>query len=139
MLTCALCTCITHWRTHTSQINPPGTLGGRLETLQLGRHRGRLTKLFDNPELGRNTHNICNQVNQLTHSDSEALEFVLVYDLSSISIIIAIPPLASIIFAIIWMVIFVHREGVDLQVLVGTTFTGSSYIMNTGRSWKTDI
>lgn len=46
----------------------------------------------------------------------------------------AAPPLGSVIFAAVWLSVFRHQEGVDLQVLDPSAFTVASYIVTTGMS-----
>ena len=75
------------------------TLGRRKETLQLGRCKGRLTSLFENPESGKDKHAVANQIHNMQRNT--ALGFRRSYDLNLIYVVIATPPLASIIFAVI--------------------------------------
>ena len=105
-------------------------LGSRLGTLQLGRYKGRLINTFENPELGAHTTTVAETVRKI--SKNCALEFQRTYDVSTISVVVAIPPVASLIFAIAWVRIYAHK-GEDLQTTVQTAFTVSSYIVTAGK------
>ena len=107
-------------------------LGSRLGTLQLGRYKGRLVNLFENSELGAHTDTVAETVRNV--SKNSALEFQRTYDVSAISMIVAVPPVASLIFAIAWVRIYAHK-GENLQVTVQTAFAVSSYIVTAGKDW----
>ena len=107
------------------------TLGSRLGTLQLGRYKGRLVNIFENPELGAHTVTVAETIR--TVPENTALEFQRTYDVGAISAVVAVPPLASLIFAIVWVRIYAHKGNADLQVIVATAFTVSSYIVTAGR------
>lgn len=100
--------------------------------MQLGRYKGTLTSLFHSPELVKDSNNIAKKIQGL--SQETVLEFKQTYDLGIISLVLAVPPLGSVIFAVAWILHFVHKEGVDLQVLVASAFTVASYIVTTGMS-----
>lgn len=106
------------------------TLGCRTETLQLGQYKGRLTSRFRSPELGKDSKTIAEKIQSLPREIG--LEFRQTYSIGIISLVLAAPPLGSAIFAVAWISIFVHKEGVELQVLVATAFTVGSYIVTTG-------
>ena len=106
-------------------------LESRQETLQLGRYKGRLVNLFENPELGAHTDIVAETVRNM--SKNSALEFQRTYDVNAISMIVALPPVASLIFAIAWVRIYAHRKGEDLQTTLQTAFTISSYIVTAGK------
>ena len=106
-------------------------LGSRLGTLQLGRYKGRLVSIFEKPELGAHTGTVAETVRKI--SKNEALEFQRTYDVSAISMIVAVPPVASLIFATAWVRIYAHRKGEDLQTTLQTAFTISSYIVTAGK------
>ncbi|MCJ1430098.1 hypothetical protein MMC29_008013 [Sticta canariensis] len=108
----------------------PLILLGRTETLQLGRYKGRLISLFRSPQLGKDSSVIANKIQSLPHET--ALEFKQTYNLHVISLVLAAPPVGSVIFAATWIPIFVHKQGVDLQNLIGSAFTVASYIVTTG-------
>ena len=101
-----------------------------METLQLGRYKGRLVSLFRNPELGKDSSTIANKIQSLPQET--ALEFKQTYNLDVISLVLAAPPIGSAIFAVAWISIFVHKQGVDLQNLLASAFTVASYIVTTG-------
>ena len=105
-------------------------LGNRLGTLQLGRYKGRLVDIFENPELGAHTVTVAETIRKI--SKNSALEFQRTYNVGTISIVVAVPPVASLIFAITWVRIYAHK-GEDLQTIVQTAFTVSSYIVTTGK------
>lgn len=107
-------------------------LGSRLGTLQLGRYKGRLVNLFENPELGAHTFAVAETIR--TVSENSALEFQRTYDVGAISMVVAVPPLASLIFGIVWVRVYAHKGNADLQVIVATAFTVSSYIVTAGRT-----
>ena len=106
-------------------------LGSRLGTLRLGRYKGRLVNIFENPKLGAHTVAVAEIVR--TISENSALEFQRTYDVGALSVIVAVPPVASLIFAIVWVRIYA-RKGVDVQVAVQTAFTVSSYIVTAGET-----
>ena len=47
--------------------------------------------------------------------------------------VIMTPLLALIVFAIVWIRVHVHKEGVELQALVTTAFTVAIYIVTSGK------
>ena len=106
-------------------------LGSRLGTLQLGRYKGRLVNIFENPEVGAHTVAVAETVRAI--SENSALEFQQTYDIGALSVIVTVPPVASLIFAIAWVRVYAHK-GVDLQVAVQTAFTVSSYIVTAGQT-----
>ena len=107
-------------------------LGSRLETLQLGRYKGRLVNIFENPELGAHTDAVAESVRAM--SKDSALEFQRTYDVGSISVILAVPAVASLIFGVVWVRIYAHKANADFQVVVQTAFTVSSYIVTAGKT-----
>ena len=107
-------------------------LGSRLGTLQLGRYRGRLVNIFKNPNLGARTIAVADTIRDLPKNS--ALEFQRTYDVGAISAVVAIPPLASLIFGIAWVRVYAHKDNADLQAIVATAFTVSSYIVTAGRT-----
>ena len=107
-------------------------LGSRLGTLQLGRYRGRLVNIFENPKLGAGTGAVADKIRNL--AKNSALEFQQTYDVGTISTIVAIPPLASLIFGIAWVRVYAHKDHADLQAIVAAAFTVSSYIVTAGRT-----
>lgn len=112
-------------------------LGGRLGTLQLGRYKGRLVNMFENPKLGAHTDAVAETIR--TVPKSSALEFQRTYDVGAISVTVAIPPLASLIFGIVWVQVYAQKSNADLQVIVATAFTVSSYIVTAGRNYNFHI
>ena len=107
-------------------------LGSRLGTLQLGRYRGRLVNIFENPNLGAHTVTVANTIRDLP--ENSALDFRRTYDVGAISVVVAIPPLASLIFGITWVRVYARKDSADLQAIVATAFTVSSYIVTAGRT-----
>lgn len=105
-------------------------LGSRLGTLQLGRYKGRLVNIFENPELGAHTGTVAETVRNI--SKNCALEFQRTYDVGAISVVVAVPPVASLIFATAWVRIYAYKKGEDLQSTLQTAFTISSYIVTAG-------
>ena len=112
------------------------TLGRRQKTLQLGRYHGRLTSLFERPELGRDTHVIADQVHGM--SPKTALSFKQSYNITVISVVIMTPLLASCVFASVWIRVNVHKKDVELQALVTTAFTVAIYIVTSGKLFIRD-
>lgn len=110
-------------------------LGSRLGTLQLGRYKGRLVNIFENPEFGAHTVAVAETIKNLPNN--AALEFQRTYNVGAISAVVAVPPLASLIFGIVWVRIYAHKNNADLQVIVATAFTVSSYIVTAGRTLDT--
>ena len=106
-------------------------LGSRLGTLQLGRYKGRLVNIFENAQLGAHTVAVAETIR--TISRNSALEFQRTYDVGAISVIVAVPPVASLVFGIAWVRVYVGHRGTDIQVAVQTAFTVASYIVTAGR------
>ena len=98
--------------------------------MQLGRYKGRLVNIFENLELGTHTATVAETVRSISRNC--AREFQRTYDVGAISVVVAVPPVASLIFAIVWVRIYAHK-GVDLQTAVQTAFTVSSYIVTAGK------
>lgn len=107
-------------------------LGSRLGTLQLGRYKGRLVNIFENPELGAHTVAVAETIR--TVPQNSALEFQRTYDVGAISAVVVVPPVASLIFGIVWVRIYAHKGNADLQAVVAAAFTVSSYIVTAGRT-----
>ena len=107
-------------------------LGSRLGTLQLGRYKGRLVNIFENPQLGAHTIAVAETIR--TVPKNSALEFQRTYDVGAISAVVAVPPVASLIFGIVWVRIYAHKANADLQVIIATAFTVSSYIVTAGKT-----
>ncbi len=107
-------------------------LGSRLETLQLGRYKGRLVNIFENPELGAHTVTVADKIRTL--SENSALEFLRMYNVGAISVVVAVPPVASLIFGIVWIRVYANKNGTDLQLVIQTAFTVSSYIVTAGKT-----
>lgn len=110
-------------------------LGSRLGSLQLGRYKGRLVNIFENPELGAHTVAVAETIR--TVPEDTALEFQRTYDVGAISAVVVVPPLASLIFGIVWVRMYAHKDNADLQVIVATAFTVSSYIVTAGKTQDT--
>ena len=111
-------------------------LGSRLGTLQLGRYKGRLVDIFEHPELGAHTVAVAETVRKI--SKNCALEFQRTYDVGAISVVVAVPPVASLIFAIAWVRIYAHK-GENIQTTVQTAFAVSSYIVTAGKDRKYEV
>ncbi|CAD6581500.1 MAG: hypothetical protein ASARMPREDX12_000488 [Alectoria sarmentosa] len=90
-------------------------LGSRLGTLQLGRYKGRLVNIFENPQLGAHTIAVAETIR--TVPKNSALEFQRTYDVGAISAVVRI---------------YAHKANADLQVIIATAFTVSSYIVTAG-------
>ena len=108
-------------------------LGSRLGTLQLGPYRGRLVNIFENLKLGTGTAAVAKKIRKLA-AENSSLEFQQTYDVNAISTIVAIPPLASLMFGIAWVRVYGHKDHADLQAIVAAAFTVSSYIVTAGRN-----
>ena len=102
-------------------------LGSRLGALQLGRYKGRLVNIFENPELRAHTVTVAETVRKT--SKNSALEFQRTYDIGAISVVVAVPPVASLI-AIACVRIYAHKGE---KIAVQTAFTVLSYIINAGQ------
>lgn len=59
------------------------------------------------------------------------VEFIRKYNRAAIAGVVSTPPLGSLIFAIIWMSIYL-RDPEDAQAKITTAFTVSTYLMTTG-------
>lgn len=88
--------------------------------------------MFENPNLGACTVAVAETIRGL--KENSALEFQQTYNISAISTVITIPPLASLIFGIAWVQVYAHKDKADLQAIVAAAFTVSSYIVTAGRT-----
>jgi hypothetical protein len=59
------------------------------------------------------------------------VEFIRKYNRAAIAWVILTPPLGSLIFAIIWMAIYL-RDPEDIQAKITTAFTVSTYLVTAG-------
>lgn len=64
----------------------------------------------------------------------EGLEFVRALDRSAISVISMMPFLLSLVFAAVWIGVFVGKYHLDTQVVVQTAFTVAAFIVTAGES-----
>ena len=103
---------------------------------------GRGLHLFHNPKTATNAQVISNKVQQLSNAASpEGLEFVRALDRNAISGVITAPPLASLVFVIVWLSIYLRKTeenqgNVDTQVVVTTAFTIAIYLVTAGKCCK---
>ena len=107
-------------------------LGNRLQTLKLGRYKGRLVNMFENPRLGADTHGVAETIR--TMKANSALEFQRTYDVGVMSTVVAVPPLASLVFGIVWVRVYAYNKGIDLQIAVSTAFVVATYIVTAGKT-----
>ena len=73
---------------------------------------------------------------------TEGVEFVRTWDRNAISVISMMPFLLSLVFAALWVGIFVGKYHVDTQVAVQTAFTVAAFIVTAGKSgliWKSSL
>ena len=107
-------------------------LGSRIDTLPLGRYKGRLVNVFENPGLGAKTFTVAETIRTL--SENSALEFLRIYNVGAISVVVAVPPVVSLIFGIVWIRVYANKNNTDLQIVIQTAFTVSSYIVTAGKT-----
>jgi hypothetical protein len=103
-----------------------GTLGMKIETIDLG----RLVSLLETPEKLKGQYDLTERLKATTKN--EGVEFVRFWDSGSISIVAVSPLFASLVFVVVWVVVFVRR-GSDLQVTMQTAFTVASFMVTTGK------
>jgi hypothetical protein len=113
--------------------------------MDLGRRTGTLVARFHYPslveegskKLAEEESSIEQSFKQNPKNDgvSVGIEFVRRYNRNAITGVVSIPPLASLIFAAIWMSWFLTREKddkYDPQVIVTTALTGALYLVTAG-------
>jgi len=103
---------------------------------------GRDLNFFHTPEKAEEATTIT-EIVQGVPSDTapSGLEFIRTLDRSALSGVIMAPSLASLVFVIIWLSIYLRKtsenEGkVDTQVVVTTAFTIAIYLVTTGKRCK---
>jgi hypothetical protein len=102
-------------------------LGSKIETLDLGR------RLYDYHKPSANLHNVSSQLTRVKGQHTNyGIEFLRKFDRSKFADIIVAPPAASLIFALIWMAIFLNHDG-DPQAVMTTAFTVATYLVTTGK------
>lgn len=76
---------------------------------------------------------LADELKELTKNGTEiGVEFVRKSSRTAIAWVVSIPPLGSLIFAIVRMSIYL-RDPEDIQAKITTAFTVSTYLMTTGR------
>ena len=116
----------------------PGEVTG---TLDCGRRLQMFRYSETIPEVQRT---LTSQVQLLSTADpAQGLEFVRNMDRRAVGTVIIAPPVASLIFVTVWLVIYLRKsedsdEKVDVQVVVTTAFTVASYLVTTGELTQYD-
>lgn len=103
-----------------------------MRTLGLGRRGKNRAALLDHAdEIDPQQH----EVTQAITEDPMAIgvEFVRQWDGYAISMVVMMPLLISLIFAVVWIAVSAARYEVDAQVAVQTAFTVASFIVTAGR------
>lgn len=100
---------------------------------------GRGFRFFHHPETAAEAQAITRQVQKLSSAAShEGLEFIRILDRRAIGGVILAPPIASLVFIIVWLSVYLREtkenDGkVDTQAVVSTAFTIASYLVTAGK------
>jgi len=88
---------------------------------------------FHNLDLiGPKSTKLADELRNLTEDGVKiGVEFVRKYNRAAIAWVVLTPPLGSLIFAIIWMAIYL-RDPDDIQEKITTAFTVSTYLVTAG-------
>ena len=107
-----------------------GTLGMRIETIDLGRSAGRIVSFLEAPQRLNGQHDLTQKLK--ASPENEGVEFVQFWDTGSISIVAVSLLFASLVFTAVWISVFVRR-GADLQATVQTAFTVASFMVTSSK------
>lgn len=102
----------------------------KIETIDLGRSGGRLVSFLEAPEKLKGQYDLTQKLK--ARAEIEGVEFVRCWDNGSISIVAVSPLFASLVFVVVWVVVFVRRGG-DLQVTMQTAFTVASFMVTASK------
>jgi len=103
---------------------------------------GRGLQFFHHPEAAPKAQAISKRVQKLpVATPHEGLEFIRTLDRNAIGGVIMAPPMASLVFVIVWLSVYLREtkenDGkVDTQVVVTTAFTVASYLVTAGKYCK---
>lgn len=118
--------------TQTTHARSTWYSGDRIGTLDLGRTgHSQVTFLEEHWRVPHRQSKITQELYELQKND-HGLEFVRTWNVAVISAVILFPFILSLVFAGVWIGIYVAR-GTDVQVAVQTAFTVSSYIVTAGK------
>ena len=107
-------------------------VGERVRTLGLGKRGTDRTALLDRfDEIDSQQHEVTEAITK--EPRAVGVEFVREWDGYAISMVVMMPLLISLIFAIIWISVSIARYSVDAQVAVQTAFTVASFIVTAGK------
>jgi hypothetical protein len=107
-----------------------GTLGVKIETINLGRSTGRLINLLETQQRLNGQYDLTQKLKE--SPETEGIEFVRFWDSGSISIVAVSLVFSSLVFVAVWVGVFVRR-GADLQATMQTAFTVASFIVTSSR------
>jgi hypothetical protein len=100
---------------------------------------GRGLQFFHHPETAAKARAITGRVQKLPNATPhDGLEFIRSLDRRAIGGVIMAPPMASLVFVIVWLFVYLRKtednDGkVDTQVIVTTAFTIASYLVTAGK------
>lgn len=114
-----------------AQITKAKTLGNRVETLNLGRHRSGLEILLHSPEQLVGSRAFVDRLWALDRTKF-GLQFVRSWNMFAISALCIAPFILSLIFCAVWIPVFITK-GADAQATVATAFTVASYMVTAGK------
>ena len=108
-------------------------LGERTKTLSLGRRSDRV-RLFREPSRASKDNTMANELDMLGRD--KGLEFIRVLNRGAMAHIILTPAIGSLVFIIVWIVVFLGRQTVEdplvKQAVVTTAFTVGAYVVTAG-------
>ena|SRR2546429_1408968 len=104
-----------------------------MKPLELGRESNTLVALFHKPDSVKDdSTEIADELRGFEEDGKNiGVKFIRKYNRAAIAGVVSVPPLGSLIFAIVWMAIYL-REPEELQAKITTAFTVSTYLMTTG-------
>jgi hypothetical protein len=105
-----------------------GALGKKIETLDLG--GGRLVSFLSEAQRLYGQQDLTQKLK--ADPEREGVEFVRFWDTRSISIVAVSLLFASLVFAAVWVGVFVQR-GADLQATMQTAFTVASFMVSSSK------
>jgi len=104
-----------------------GTLGIKIETIDFGYSAtSQLVSFLEAPQRLNGQHDLTQKLK--ASPENEGVEFVRFWDTGSMSTVAVFLLFASLVFAAIWVGVFVQR-GADLQATMQTAFALASYMV----------
>jgi len=111
------------------KVDHPVALGLKIETINLGRAGRRLVSFFETPDKLAGEHRLTETLR--ADAVAEGVEFVRFWDSVLTSVIVVAPLMMSLVFAGVWVGVFVAR-GKDLQATMQTAFIVATFMVTAG-------